>query len=98
MFIAMRYASIRHFNLLAYPEFVLWQHRTKMAPQMRSLFFVRLYRNPAVNLSVVKEFLCKMTEKEQAYVVPSRKAVFVRCCLKAFVKTIRRAEKVFPPA
>jgi len=26
--------------------------------------------------------LCRMTEKEQADVVLSRKAVFVRCCLK----------------
>ena len=52
-------------------------------------FFVRLYRNPAVNLSVIKGFLCKMTGKEQADVVPSRQAVFVRCCL-SIRKTTRR--------
>ena len=33
------------------------------------------------NLTVIKQVLCRMTEKEQADVVLSRKAVFVRCCL-----------------
>ena len=39
-------------------------------------------KTSAVNLTVIKRVLCRMTEKEQADVVLSRKAVFVRCCLK----------------
>ena len=35
----------------------------------------------ANNLTVIKRVLCRMTEKEQADVVLSRKAFFVRCCL-----------------
>ena len=44
--------------------------------------FVRLYENDAAGLSPSKEFSCKMTEKLQADVPPSRQAGFVRCCLK----------------
>ena len=33
------------------------------------------------NLTVIKRVLCRMTEKEQADVMLSRKAVFVRCYL-----------------
>ena len=43
---------------------------------------VRMCKTSAVNLTVIKRVLCRMTEKEQADVVQSRKAVFVRCCLK----------------
>ena len=46
-------------------------------------FFVRLYRNDAAGLTPSKEFLCKMTEKMQADVPPSRQAGFVRYCLKS---------------
>ena len=46
-------------------------------------FFVRLNRNDAAGLTPSKEFLCKMTEKMQADVPPSRQAGFVRCCLYA---------------
>ena len=35
----------------------------------------------ANNLTVIKRVLCRMTEKEQAYVVLSRQAVSRRCCL-----------------
>ena len=55
-------------------------------------FFVRLYRNSEGILTYVEGFLCKMTENMQADckmtenmqadVALSRKAVFVRCCLK----------------
>ena len=38
-------------------------------------------KTSAVNLTVIKRVLCRITEKEQADVVLSRKAVFVRCCL-----------------
>ncbi len=36
------------------------------------------------SLTVIKRVLCRMTEKEQADVVLSCKAVFVRCCLKIY--------------
>ena len=36
-------------------------------------------------LSCVKGFLCEMTKKDQADSVQSRQAVFVRCCLNAYV-------------
>ncbi len=50
----------------------LRQYRTKMC------------KTSAVNLTVIKRVLCRMTEKEQADVVLSRKAFFVRCCLKSY--------------
>ena len=56
------------------------QHRIEIVPEMRSRFFVRLYKNDADILTYVREFLCKMAEKAQSYSVQSRKAVFVRCC------------------
>ena len=37
----------------------------------------------------VEEFLCKMTENMQADVALSRKAVFVRCCLRYLTKNNR---------
>ncbi|MBR3630094.1 MAG: hypothetical protein IKN55_06440, partial [Oscillospiraceae bacterium] len=58
-------------------------------------FFVRLYRNDAAGLAPSKEFLCKMTEKMQADVPPSRQAGFVRCCLYIFDRRKNNESTVF---
>ncbi len=66
-----------------YPE-------TCEAPSYLSLLRnVRLYRNSEGILTYVEGFLCKMTENMQADVALSRKAVFVRCCLKSIVGSDR---------
>ena len=60
----------------------LRQYGTKIVPQMRCQIFVNCTRNSEGILTYVEGFLCKMTENMQADVALSRKAVFVRCCLK----------------